>query len=339
MTIYSRKLKLQYLHKTTSGSHAIKIYDPVMKMGIFTKLMRIFLFSIVILVTLFTFSWYYVDTGQLLDLVVIQNIEDKTFSRSKENHLINKEYTDEEIELNKFHRVRFVSISNDNTLEKRDYNEIKKTETKYFLAQVENPIDQVSHQKLQEPKLITQKSEPIIIQTSSEVIVLKLEQCKKYFNANHLTTGKQGTALDCYRQVLISDPINISAKKGLSKIEQRYQQWAKSAIDKRNFKKAHNYIKRLKKVNPKSIELHKLRRLLKHSKSLLVKKNAQRKLQSSKKKIIKKSSHTTKKKIIKKSSHTTKKISKQCNDIFSQESLGIRALTSNQKRIKQQHCK
>ena len=123
MTIYSRKLKLQYLHKTTSGSHAIKIYDPILKSSIFTKLIRIFLFLIVILVTLFTFNWYYVDTGQLLDLVVIQNIEDKTFSSSKENYLIDKKSTVEKSELNNFHRVRFISIPDSTILEKHNPEE------------------------------------------------------------------------------------------------------------------------------------------------------------------------------------------------------------------------
>ncbi|MFK5969394.1 MAG: hypothetical protein QM487_04635 [Candidatus Marithrix sp.] len=273
------------------------------------------------MVTLFTFNWYYVDTGQLLDLVVIQNIEDKTFSSSKENYLIDKESTVEKLELNNFHRVRFVSIPDNTILEKYNPNEVPKVETKYFLAQVNNPIDQVSYQKLSEPELIFKG-----VQTSSETIALKLEQCEQYFNANHLTTGKQGTALDCYQQILILNPTNILAKKGLDKIEQRYQQWAETAINKGNFKKAHIYIKRLQKVNPKSTTLSKLRQLLARSK-ISQTKNTQRKLQSSNKKAVKKSSHPT------------KKISKRCNDIFFQESLGIRALTSDQKRIKQQHCK
>ncbi|HHB92661.1 MAG TPA: hypothetical protein ENK59_05555 [Thioploca sp.] len=266
---------------------------------------------------MFTFNRYHI--GQLLDLVIIQNIENKTFSSSKENYLIDKESTIEKTELNNFHRVRFVSIHDDTELEEYDSNEASKT--KYFLARVDNPISQVSYQKLLEPELIFKN-----VQTSSRNIALKLEQCEQYFNANHLTTGKQGTALDCYQQMLILNPTNILAKKGLNKIEQRYQQWAETAINKGNLKKAHDYIKRLQKVNRKSIALPKLRRLLASSKTLPTK-NTQRKLQSSNKKVVKKSSHST------------KKISKRCNDIFFQESLGIRALTSEQKRIKQQYCK
>ncbi len=373
MTIYSRKLKLQYFHKTTSGSHAIKIYDPVIKLGMFTKIIRILLFSIVILGILFIFNWYYLDTEQLLDLVVMQSIENKSFSSSKENYLTDKEYAIEESELNNFHRVRFVSIPNNTTLEKYNSNKVPK----YFLAQVNNPIDHVLHQKLSEPKLISKG-----IQTSAETMALRLEQCEQYFNANHLTTGKQGTALDCYQQILILNPTNVSAKKGLNKIEQRYQQWAKTAINKGNFKKAHTYIKRLKNVNPKSIVLPKLSKLLKRSKtSRSVKKNTQRKLlkrsktsrsvkKNTQRKLLKRSKtsrsvkkntqrkllirsktsrsvkkniqrklQSSNKKVVKKSSHTTRKTSKRCNDIFFQESLGIRTLTSEQKLIKKQYCK
>ncbi|MBE9562948.1 MAG: hypothetical protein IMF12_08820 [Proteobacteria bacterium] len=167
--------------------------------------------------------------------------------------------------------------------------------------------------------------------------MLNLQQCAQHLNANRLTTGKQGTALSCYRQILFSDPTNVTAKKGLVKIEQRYQNWAKTAINKGNFKKARYYINRLKKVNPKSAALSQLNRLFTRSK-ILVKKITQRK--SAPSFLIKK---TTRRKSApsSKSSHTntTKKTPKRCNDIFSQESLGIRSLSSEQKKFKQKRCK
>ncbi|MDM8567884.1 hypothetical protein QUF74_19830 [Candidatus Halobeggiatoa sp. HSG11] len=316
------------MHKTTGKSHALKIYDPVLKRDIFTKLVRIILFSIVIFITVFSFNWYYVDTGQLLDLVVMQKLEDKTFSRSKENYLIGKNHAveNELYRLDDFHRVRFISVPYDTTLKSfdktKDVEAVAKRQQfkKEFFSKVNNPIEQVSHQKLREPKLVTKT-----VQTSLETIVLNLQQCEQHLNANRLTTGKQGTALDCYQQILLSDPTNVTAKEGLVKIEQRYQGWAKVAIERRNFKKAQNYLKSLKKVNPKSAALSRLNRLFIRSQTL-VKKTTQRKQPATKR-------------VAKQSSHITKKISKRCNDIFSQESLGIRSLTDEQKKFKQKYCK
>ncbi len=350
MTMYSRKLKLRYLHKTTSKSHAIKIYDPIVKRDVITKLGRISLFSIVILITLFAFNWYYVDTGQLLDMVIIHKFEDKSLFHSKEKHLINKDFLVENPEftnLDNFHRVRFVSIPDDTSLEDYDKNyrfkinqflieenSVQQVRKKSF-AQVKNSLSKVWHQKLPEPKLITE-----FIQTSSKITVPNFLQCKKHFNANRLTTGKQGNALDCYRKILLADPTNALAKKGLVKIEQRYQQWAKAAITKGSFKKAHGYLKRLQKVNQKSPALPRLRRLLISSKKL-----SSKKLSSKKSKPVNKTTQhklqPPKKKVVKQSPHTIKKTPnlQQCNDIFSQESLGIRTLTSKQKQFKQQRCK
>ncbi|MCK5876138.1 MAG: hypothetical protein KAG43_00770, partial [Candidatus Marithrix sp.] len=131
-------------------------------------------------------------------------------------------------------------------------------------------------------------------------------------------------------QILHSNPTNIIAKEGLVKIGLRYENWARAAINKGDFNKALSYIKSLQKVNPQSPALPKLNHLLKRSKKkALVKKTTQRKLlSSSKKKAAKRTSH-----------NTTKKISKRCDNIFSQESLGIRALTNEQKRFKRISCK
>lgn len=346
MTMYSRKLKLQYLHKTTSKSHTIKIYDPVVKRDVFTKFVYISLFSIVIFIALFAFNWYYVDTGQLLDLFVIHKLEDKTFVRPKENYLVDNLLEEPEFNnLDNFHRVRFIPIANDTSLENYDStknyrvttnqslveNNLLRQEVKKF-AKIDNGLDKISYQKLQQPNFIKET-----IQISPEITVLKLQQCEQYFNANHLTTGKSGNAVDCYRQILFSEP--TLAKEGLAKVEQRYQQWAEAAIAKGNLNKARSYIRRLQKVNPKSAALAKLQRLIITSsktskpptfKSSKPSKPIKPKLQAPAEKVVR---HTTKK--------TAKKTAKsrQCNDIFSQESLGIRTLTSKQKQFKQQHCK
>ncbi|MDM8568790.1 tetratricopeptide repeat protein [Thiotrichales bacterium HSG1] len=318
------------MHQTISKSHAIKIYDPVLKWDIFPKLVRVTLLSIAIFITVFSFNWYYVDTGRLLDFVVVQTLEDKVFPRSKENYLISKDYTTDEkksYDLDNFHRVRFVSISSDSALKNDD-------KPKKYFSKINEPTFQVSQQKLRKPKLI-KKVISVLPKNSN------LQQCEQHLNANRLTTGKPGNALDCYKRILLLDPTNVKAKVGLTEIERRYKNWAKTAINKGNFKKARGYIKRLRKVNPKSATLSKLKRLLIHSQTLVKKTpKPQHKLPpSSKKKVTKRSSHNTTKKVSKKVSNKgANKVSKRCGDIFSQESLGVRTLTDGQKRFKGKYC-
>lgn len=85
-----------------------------------------------------------------------------------------------------------------------------------------------------------------------------LGECDAHFNANRLTTGN-GTALNCYQQVLQLDPSNQQAKSGLYKIEDRYQRWVENALQNGQLEKADSYLKGLVRVNPKSKELGRLK--------------------------------------------------------------------------------
>jgi hypothetical protein len=85
-----------------------------------------------------------------------------------------------------------------------------------------------------------------------------LQQCAEHFDANRLTTGQGGTALNCYQQVLSRDANNALAKAGLQKIENKYVRWAEVAISSRQTGKASNLLERLRQVNPDSSALSRL---------------------------------------------------------------------------------
>jgi hypothetical protein len=73
----------------------------------------------------------------------------------------------------------------------------------------------------------------------------QLRVCEKHFKANRLVTGRGGTALACYREILKKDPSNTKALAGLEKIEARYITWINDALDKERLKKALRHLDRL----------------------------------------------------------------------------------------------
>ncbi len=92
-----------------------------------------------------------------------------------------------------------------------------------------------------------------------------LEECEAHLKANRLTTGAGGTALECYREVLSRDRGNDKALAGLNEIEARYLKWAKASLDRKESKRADEYIRRLSMVNadhPALISLENRRDLL-----------------------------------------------------------------------------
>ena len=82
-----------------------------------------------------------------------------------------------------------------------------------------------------------------------------LRECNQHLNANRLTSGKGGTALSCYQEVLQLEPKNAKALAGLNKIEARYVKWAKRALEKNQKDKTKQYLSSLRMVNPQSIAL------------------------------------------------------------------------------------
>jgi hypothetical protein len=83
----------------------------------------------------------------------------------------------------------------------------------------------------------------------------QLRQCEKHLQANRLTSGRGGTALACYQEVLKTDSTNAEALAGLKKIEARYARWAKRALDQGLPSKAKQYLASWRKVNPESSTL------------------------------------------------------------------------------------
>jgi len=72
-----------------------------------------------------------------------------------------------------------------------------------------------------------------------------------------------GTALDCYSEVLKKDPNNAEALDGLEQIEAKYLTWIKGALADGNKQKALQYLAPLRKVNPDSPKLRSYEDLLK----------------------------------------------------------------------------
>jgi len=106
-------------------------------------------------------------------------------------------------------------------------------------------------------------------------VVKLLKQCKKHLDAQRLTTGRRGTALACYRDVLELDAGNVEALDGLRQIERRYQQWAEKAFKKRDLDKISSYLKGLERVNPRSSVLVDLRGRLEIERENLARKQAE----------------------------------------------------------------
>jgi len=89
-----------------------------------------------------------------------------------------------------------------------------------------------------------------------------LQECQAHFQAKRLTSGQEGTALDCYRAVLKKEPGNRDALRGLQAIEDRYKTWAETALQENKPDKVKLFIANLEKVNPNSQSLAPLRQAL-----------------------------------------------------------------------------
>lgn len=86
----------------------------------------------------------------------------------------------------------------------------------------------------------------------AENVTQLLQKCNQYLKANNLTSGRGGTALDCYQQVLTQEPENVKALAGLQEIENRYAKWAKRAVQRGQNTKVKKYLENIYKVNPNS---------------------------------------------------------------------------------------
>ncbi len=91
---------------------------------------------------------------------------------------------------------------------------------------------------------------------------LKLMTCEVHLKANRLTTGRGGNALECYEQVLASDPDNSKALAGIKQIENKYAAWAESQINRGNLAKASSYLQKIEMINPESEQLTQLQAVM-----------------------------------------------------------------------------
>ncbi|MFC1680907.1 caspase family protein [Pseudomonadota bacterium] len=90
----------------------------------------------------------------------------------------------------------------------------------------------------------------------------RVTECSRFFETNNLTTGKQGNALDCYRNILKNSPDDPQALAGIEKIENKYIDWTESALQRGDPRKARIYIKHLSRVNPGNSSLPELEQQL-----------------------------------------------------------------------------
>jgi rhodanese-related sulfurtransferase/outer membrane protein OmpA-like peptidoglycan-associated protein len=121
------------------------------------------------------------------------------------------------------------------------------------LAVFEEQLKRATLQQ-QSPKPSPEPVKPINFLVDAEIASL-LATCETHFKANRLTSGRGGTALSCYEEVLKKDSTNAKALEGIQKIEARYISWIKQALDKGQTKRAEQYLASLRLVNPESPQL------------------------------------------------------------------------------------
>ncbi len=89
-----------------------------------------------------------------------------------------------------------------------------------------------------------------------------LEECAAHLEANRLTTGKGGNALDCYTDALQINPGNQTALDGITAIEDKYIGWAEREIKRRNAKRAERFLASLQTVNTDREEVGELEEVI-----------------------------------------------------------------------------
>ncbi len=77
----------------------------------------------------------------------------------------------------------------------------------------------------------------------------QLKRCKRFLQNYDLTTGKNGNAFECYQQVLLLDPQNPLALRGMVEIEETYELLIEKYFRQNNLRKVSRYIDRLAQVN------------------------------------------------------------------------------------------
>ncbi len=113
----------------------------------------------------------------------------------------------------------------------------------------------------QEPEPIAEQAKPAV---SSEVSTRRLLQDARYhMNAGRLFTPPGLNAYEKYKQVLKRDPDNREAKQGMEKIARTVLGDARTAANNREYNKAEEKLKTLRKLFPQSEQLNDLLKRIK----------------------------------------------------------------------------
>jgi len=195
----------------------------------------------------------------------------------------------------------------------------------------------VSSKTYSPPIKTSVRKKPLRDSAKTAQVTKQLKECRQHYEAKRLTTGKPGTALDCYQEVLKKSPGNRQALEGLRAIENSYLLWANNALRQNRFERVRGYIQRIKKVNPRSTALAKLRRQLKTA--IATQKRQQRQQQRQQKPA--KSSTTPKPQTRASQSNSASNNCPGCNcsQLLKQLSMGVKPLTNEQKQFFQTQCR
>jgi len=91
----------------------------------------------------------------------------------------------------------------------------------------------------------------------------RLRRCQNLLDRDIITTGSEETALSCYQEAQNLCPNHSSdIQQKLQNMEQKYIDWANTALQDKNYKKAQKALEGLKKVNPKSSKIPELKQRL-----------------------------------------------------------------------------
>ena len=113
--------------------------------------------------------------------------------------------------------------------------------------------------------------EPVPKKVRSTEVERMLEVCEMHFEANRLTTGVGGTAVECYGEVQARDPGNVRALEGLQRVFDKYERWARGALEKADAARVRKNVDKLRELNPEAPEVEELENAL----SLLEKRAAE----------------------------------------------------------------
>lgn len=174
-----------------------------------------------------------------------------TLEKSMQEHSKLNAVTPEKVKINSHDSQSSFSVPN--LLPTDNEHQRLMTATKTTVTTIEEPLLKHKPTKWSTSPLPTPSSLPDVPKPSEHnELTQLLQQCETHFQANRLTTGRGGTAFDCYQQILAQAPNHTEAQLGLHKIANRYQTWIMSALEQKQYPKALRYVNKIQQVNPQS---------------------------------------------------------------------------------------